>query len=88
MHLLVGDLVEALGVGDLFGVGVVDAVHFCGLEQDIRLDFRGSKRGAGIGGEEGVAGAGGEDDDTALLEVAYGAAADERVGWPNFSIVS
>src|SRR6185295_3097531 len=37
--------------------------------------------GGGVGGEVGVAGAGGADDDAPLLQVADGAAADERLGY-------
>src|SRR5271156_4519406 len=63
-----------------FGVGGVDAVDGGGLEEDVGLDLHGAKAGGGVGGEEGVAGAGGKDDDTAFLEVAHGAAADIGLG--------
>lgn len=59
----------------------VDAVDFGGLEEDFTVEFGGSERGAGVGGEEGVAGACGEDNDAAFLEVAYGAASDEGFGY-------
>ena len=50
------------------------------LEDDVGLDFHGAQRRGGVGGEVRVAGAGAEHDDAALLEVADGAAADERLG--------
>ena len=43
-------------------------------------DLERAQRRRGVGREERVAGAGGEDDDAALLEVAHGAAADVRLG--------
>ena len=61
-------------------IGGVDAVDLRALEDDVGLHLHGAQRGRGVGGEVGVAGAGGEDDDAALFEVADGAAADERLG--------
>jgi hypothetical protein len=40
----------------------------------------GAQGRGGVGGEVGVAGAGGEDDDAPLLEVPHGAAPDEGLG--------
>jgi len=62
------------------GVGGVDAVDRGGLEEDVGLDLHGAEAGGGVGREEGVAGAGGEDDDAVLLEVAHGTAADVGFG--------
>ena len=67
-------------------VGVVDAVDLGGHEQHLGLDLHRAQRRGGVGGEVGVAGAGGEDDDAALLEVADGAAADVRLGDCGISI--
>jgi hypothetical protein len=64
----------------LLGVGGVDAVDLGRLEQHVALKLGGAQGGAGVGREEGVAGARGEDDDAALLEVPEGAAADEGLG--------
>ena len=50
------------------------------LEDDVGLDFHRAQRGGGVGAEVGIAGAGAEDDDAPLFEVADGAAADERLG--------
>ena len=61
-------------------VGGVDAVDLRALEDDVGLHLHRAQRRGGVGGEVGVAGAGGEDDDAALFEVADGAAADERLG--------
>ena len=44
------------------------------------MDLERAQRGGGVGGEERVAGAGGEDHDAALLEVAHRAAADVGLG--------
>ncbi len=44
------------------------------------LDLDGPQRGGGVGGEERVAGAAGEDHDPALLEVADGPAPDVGLG--------
>ena len=75
-HLQVLDdrLVEAdLGVARrarvLLRVGGVDAVDLGRLQHDLRADLGAAQRGRGVGGEERVAGAGGEDDDLAFLEV-------------------
>ena len=44
------------------------------------MDLQRPQRRRGVGGEERVAGAGGEDHHAALLEVAHGAAADVGLG--------
>ena len=44
------------------------------------LHLHRAQRRGGVGGEVGIAGAGGEDDDAALFEVADGAPPDERLG--------
>ena len=70
------------GCGGVFvGIGGVDAIDFGGFEEDVAVEFGGSERGAGVGGEEGVAGACGKNDDAALFEVADGAASDEGLGY-------
>ena len=62
-------------------VGVVHAVDaVLGDEQHVGVDLDRAQGGGGVGCHEGVAGAGGEDDDAALLQVADGAAADVRLG--------
>ena len=58
----------------------VDPVHVGGLEDDLGLDLQGPQDAGGVGGEEGVAGAGGKDDHAALLQVADGTAPDVRLG--------
>ena len=70
----------ALGVRVRHGVPVVDAVDLGRLEQDLGVDLDGAQRGGRVGREVRVAGAGHEDRDPALLEVADGAAADVRLG--------
>src|SRR4029453_914268 len=61
-------------------VGGVDAVDLGALEDDVRLHFHGPEGGGGVGGEVGIAGAGGEHYDPALLEVTDRTAANERFG--------
>ena len=50
------------------------------LNKRVAAHFGGAQRGGGVGGEEGIAGAGGEDHHPALLHVAHGAAADIGLG--------
>ena len=62
-------------------VGVVDALHpVLGHQDRLGVDLERAQRGGGVGREERVAGAGGEDHDPALLEVAHRAAADVGLG--------
>ena len=62
-------------------VGGVDAVDpVLGHQDDLGVDLVRAQRGGRVGREERVAGAGGEDDDAALLEVADRAAADVGLG--------
>ena len=79
-NVRVGDLLEFGGFVVEFGIGGVDAVDGGGLEEYVGFDLHGAEAGGGVGGEEGVAGASGEDDDATLFEVAHGAAADVRFG--------
>ena len=62
-------------------VGRVDALDaVLGHQDDLGVDLVRAQRGGGVGREERVAGAGGEDDDAVLLEVADRAAADVGLG--------
>src|SRR5690606_38316384 len=54
----------------------IDAVDLGTLEQRVAAHLGGAQGGGGVGGEERVAGAGGEDHHPTLLHVAHGAAAD------------
>src|SRR5690606_22395771 len=74
--LVVTQGVETPGVGILLGVRVVHAVDLGRLEQQVGADLDRAQGGARVGGEERVAGAGGEDRDAALLQVPDGATAD------------
>lgn len=74
---LEGDCLVAHGIRVVAGVAVIDTIHLGGLEDHIRSHFTGTKGGGGIGGEEWIAGAGGEDDDLAFVKLALGLAADE-----------
>src|SRR5690606_40926384 len=74
--LVVVQFLEAHRVGVLLRVLVVHAVDLGGLQQQVGVDLDRAQGGGRVGGEERVAGAGGEDRDAALLQVAHGAAAD------------
>ena len=76
----VGEGAEADGGGILLWVGGIDAVDLGGLKEDVGTDFVGAEGGGGVGAEIGVSGAGAEDEDAALFEVAHGAALDEGLG--------
>ncbi len=75
--LLEGDGVVADGVGIFPWVAIVNTVHLGGLEDDVCTHLTGAEGGGGVGGEEGIPGAGGEDDDLAAVELALRLAADE-----------
>ena len=57
-------------------VVVVDAVDLGRLEQQVGLDLDRAQARGGVGREERIAGAGGEDRHAALLEVPHRATAD------------
>ena len=79
-RLQVGEAGQELRVLVDARVAVVDAFDLVLRHQDrLGADLERAQRGRGVGGEERVAGAGGEDDDTALLQVPDGAAADVRL---------
>ena len=62
-------LAVARGAGVLLGVGGVDAVDLGGLQHHLGAHLGTAQRGRGVGGEEGVAGAGGKDHDLAFFQV-------------------
>jgi len=78
--IAVGDRLEPLGAGIGPGIRIIDAVHLGGFEEGIGSDFAGAEGSCGVGGEERMSCAGGEDDHTAFFEVTEGPAADERFG--------
>ena len=67
-------------IGVRHRVFVVDAVDLGRLEQDLGVDLDRAQGGGGVGREVRVAGAGHEERDAALLEVADGAPPDVRLG--------
>src|SRR5712672_2131963 len=75
-HLVEGQVRVALRVGIEIRIGIVDSVHLGGLQQDLGIDLDGTERCRGVGGEEGITGAGTEYDDAPLLEVAHCPAPD------------
>lgn len=78
--LIEGERFVFYGIVVDVGVFVVNAVDFGGFHDDFGIEFDGAECGGGVGGEEGVAGAGAEDDDAAFFEVTDGAAEDEGFG--------
>src|SRR5699024_6489048 len=78
--LVVGEVLVARGGLVLGRVGTVHAVDLGGLQQQVRADLDGAQGGGRIGGEERIAGAGGEQGEAALLALTYGAAPEEVLG--------
>ena len=70
-HPHVGNVIELHGVGIRPWIVAVDAVDATvgALQHHARLDLDRPQRRRGVGREEGIARAGTEDDDPALLEV-------------------
>ena len=80
-RLVVGDLGDELGFGVGARIRVVDAVDaVLRHQQRVSVDLERAQGRRGIGGEERVAGAGREDHDAPLLQVADRAAADVGLG--------
>lgn len=77
---LEGEFIVSTSVGVGGGVAGVHAVDLGGLEQNVAGEFGGAKGSASVGGEVGVSGSGGEDDDAALFHVSEGATSDEGLG--------
>src|SRR5690606_36934337 len=75
-HVLVAQLLVALGILVELGIGAVDTVDLGGLQEGFATHFRGAQGSSRIGGEIGIAGAGGKDNGTALLQMPHGTAAD------------
>jgi len=59
------------------GIAVVDAVHLGGLEEGVSADLAGAESGGGVGGEERMSRAGGEDHHASFFEMAKGPTANE-----------
>src|SRR4026207_2321752 len=76
VRLVEAELRVAWRARGALGVGGVDAVDLGALEHDLGAHLAAAQRRRGVGGEEGIAGAGGEHHHLALLEVADGLAAD------------
>src|SRR6476620_8925035 len=75
-RLVEADLRVALRARVALGVGGVDAVDLGALKHDLGAHLAAAQRGRGIGGEERIAGAGGEDHHLAFFEIADRLAAD------------
>src|SRR2546428_13811427 len=71
---------QALRVLVQLRIGRVDPVDLRSLDDRVGADLDGAQRARGVGCEERVAGAGGEDHNTPLLQVADRTAPDVRLG--------
>src|SRR5690606_7919982 len=69
-HLVEGQAVVLHRRRVLHRVRRIHAVHLGGLQHQIDVDLDAAQAGGGVGGEERIAGAGREDDDVALTQVA------------------
>ena len=68
VDFIVGDFREFGGGGIFLGVGGVDAVHAGSLEHHVGLNLDGAEGRAGVGCEERIAGAAGDDGHFAAFE--------------------
>ena len=68
-RLLVGQAVIADGLWVLLGIGAVDAVDVGGLQHRLGADFGGPQHRRGVGREERIAGAAGEQHHPVLAEM-------------------
>ena len=73
-HLGIGDVGELRCCGILFWVGSIDAIDAGALDEQVGFDFEGAEGRSGVGGEERVAGAAGEEGDVALFQRLDGGA--------------
>ena len=67
--LVIGDVVKLHGVLVDAGIGAVNAVDVLGKENGVGVDLAGAEHGGRVRGEIGAAGAAGEEDDLALLQM-------------------
>ena len=68
VNLVVGDFGEFGGGGVFLRVGGIYAIYASAFEHDISFDLDGAESRAGVGGEEGVAGAAGNDCHSAFFD--------------------
>ncbi len=78
--VVVAQLAVEDGVGVLFGVVAKTPSTRVAFKQDVGLEFQRPLGRGRVGGDEGAAGAAGEDDDPLLFQVPAGPAADIRLG--------
>ena len=77
--LAVRQRLQEVGLRIRVRVRVVDPVHLRRFQQDVGVDLVGAQGRGRVGREEGIPGPGDEEDDSPLLEMAEGAATDERL---------
>ena len=80
-HFVVGECIKMFGFFVALRISGIYAVHLRALHQQVAAHFVGAECCCGIGGEEGVAGSGSENNNAATFHVAFGAAAD--IGFAN-----
>src|SRR6185437_14876058 len=76
----IGDLRKSFGRGIFLRVRIVNAVDLGRFQDHFRADFVGTKRGRGVRRKIGVARAAAENHHPVFLQMANGAAANERFG--------
>src|SRR5437762_2919387 len=78
-YLAIIEPLETVRLGVAQRVGIVDAIDLGRLQQGVTPHFGCPQRGRRIGGEKRVAGAGAEDDDPPLFQMAQGTPPDVRL---------
>src|ERR1043166_2493406 len=76
----IGDFRKPLCVRILFWIGIVNAIHFCRLEDNLRTDLVGAQSRRGIRRKVWITCASSENDYTPFLKMPDGAPANERFG--------
>ena len=66
-HLAIGQAGVADGCGVFGGVGGLNGVHGLRHQHGVGLDLHAPEHRAGVGGEVGIAGTGGKEDDLPLI---------------------
>jgi hypothetical protein len=73
---MVSQRFEAFGRSHFLGIGAIDAINLGALQHGLAVHFHSPQCCGCVCGEEGIAGASGEDDHPPLFHVTDGAAAD------------
>lgn len=82
-HFIVGQMIELLGMRVLEWICSVYTIDLGCLQNHVGIDLDGAQASGGVGGEERVAGTGGEDHDFLGVQVAHGLATIVVIGHAN-----